>query len=292
MKYIIGGGMTGLVLAFYNQQYTVITDRIGGQFGFKFNLGARHIHDTPETRKLLSDLGVSFTPTIKKVGYCWFDHQIKMLSDVPPRWFRTHYYRKSRGLPNDAAVPKSVMSDNKTTIRVLDCNIKLVINKLALALGERLILDKIKRVNHETIFGRNADYNYERIVNTIPKPAFLRMRGFGSAAHYSKSVTFVKVEKEFMYTEDFDYVYCGSGYQFHRVSDHGEYLTVEFIGQIEPQRLKEIFKETVLDHVTLRTQVIDTARTLKIINTKFLGRYGEWKHGVRFHDVVKRAQEW
>ena len=67
-KYIIGAGISGLIFAYYNPDYTVISPDIGGQLSHGiYNL--TWVHDTPETRKLHKDLEFEFTPTKTLMGY-------------------------------------------------------------------------------------------------------------------------------------------------------------------------------------------------------------------------------
>ncbi|MEK6881099.1 MAG: FAD/NAD(P)-binding protein, partial [Nanoarchaeota archaeon] len=69
MKIVLGGGIAGLIFAFYNKNFTVISPDVGGQMGNGFSLGPRYLHDIPESRKFLNDLNIEIKEITVNVGY-------------------------------------------------------------------------------------------------------------------------------------------------------------------------------------------------------------------------------
>ena len=66
---VLGGGITGMAAAYLHWHYnsntkvTIVTNELGGEY---FSGGLKYIHDTPATRKFITDLG--FKPKVKKVN--------------------------------------------------------------------------------------------------------------------------------------------------------------------------------------------------------------------------------
>ena len=86
-KFILGGGVAGLVTAFYNSEYTIITDKVGGwQNANKFSLGPRFIEVTPASQAFMSRLGFTPSTRIVKIGYC--DNTNLRAFSTPPAGFR------------------------------------------------------------------------------------------------------------------------------------------------------------------------------------------------------------
>ena len=69
MKYILGGGIAGLISAFYLKDYTILTEKIGGQLAKDFPLGPRFVKITSETVELFTALGLSLACRGMTVGY-------------------------------------------------------------------------------------------------------------------------------------------------------------------------------------------------------------------------------
>ena len=43
-KIILGGGVAGLLQAYFNPDAVIVTDQIGGQFSSRFQLGPKYLH--------------------------------------------------------------------------------------------------------------------------------------------------------------------------------------------------------------------------------------------------------
>src|SRR3990167_7985279 len=77
-KYIIGGGISGLVFQFYHPEYTIITPDIGGLFK---SAHIAIIHDTSETRHFLKNLGYENIEKLAKKSYIGYYNK-GWISDV------------------------------------------------------------------------------------------------------------------------------------------------------------------------------------------------------------------
>jgi len=68
-KFIIGGGIAGLIYGFYNRDYQVISPDVGGKLKTNYLTSTILLHDTPETKRLLGDLKLNPEPTAQVIRY-------------------------------------------------------------------------------------------------------------------------------------------------------------------------------------------------------------------------------
>ena len=61
-KFVIGGGISGLIFAYYNRDYQIISPDIGGKLRNDYLTSTILLHDTPETKRLISDLKLIYNP--------------------------------------------------------------------------------------------------------------------------------------------------------------------------------------------------------------------------------------
>ena len=54
-KFILGAGISGLIYAFYNRDYRIISTDLGGKLNKEFLTCTVLLHKTTETQKLLED---------------------------------------------------------------------------------------------------------------------------------------------------------------------------------------------------------------------------------------------
>ena len=66
MKYIIGGGLSGLIFKYFHPEFTIITPETGGMAKNSYMVW---IHDTPETRELFGKLSLPIIATKSYIGY-------------------------------------------------------------------------------------------------------------------------------------------------------------------------------------------------------------------------------
>src|SRR3972149_2445932 len=95
-KYILGGGIAGLIYAFYNKDYEVISTEFGGQMASYFKLGSRYLHRTDQAINFLKDLNLPVEEIRITTGYqTRTDSYTDIMMDED---FKKRYYMKSRGI--------------------------------------------------------------------------------------------------------------------------------------------------------------------------------------------------
>lgn len=79
-KFIIGGGISGLIYGFYNKDYQIISPDVGGKLKNSYLTSTILLHDTPETKRLLNDLKIVADPRAQVMRY--FYHK-KLQENIP-----------------------------------------------------------------------------------------------------------------------------------------------------------------------------------------------------------------
>lgn len=289
MKYILGGGIAGLLYAFYDPEYTIITDRIGGQFSSDFQLGPKYLHVDEYTKKLFSDLKIE--PSIKKIKIGFFyDGDIHKENTEHNR---IKYFQKTRNVFSEPY--KSVMSASKTEFDSYDIDVEELVKTLAKNKNIKIILEKISNIDLKSkeIKTVKEMYIFEELVSTIPMTVFLFLTGAPEFAklYQSYPTTFILGNQKdcpFEDFKDFDYVYVSEKeYPYHRITKTKEGIVFEFKGeQVEKM---ETEKKRVIMPVGQLIQNDDIK--MKFDNVKFFGRYATWKHSIKTNELLKEIFE-
>jgi protoporphyrinogen oxidase len=284
-KYIIGGGIAGLIFAFYNKDYKIITKDLGGQFNNNFPLGPRFFEDTPESRRLLRDLEIEIIPKKIKVGYFYNN----LIHNCQNSDFLKKYYLKSRG--KEYSNEKIVMNNGKKEMNILQVDFVDIISKLVEKLSKKIIVDNIIKITDSEIITLNRKFVYEKIINTIPLPIMLNYLNKDSSEYSSASVTFVLFNESFFDFKDYSFVYFSDSSLFHRMTKIENGIVAEFFGEIEEKKLKNMFLNNFVDSKIVKNSQIITGNPCKIINKKIInfGRYGVWDREYKTEKVIKEA---
>lgn len=294
MNYVIGGGISGLIFAFYNRDYRVITSDVGGLM--KNNLmGPRLLQVNEWNKRLLDDLNMEANIKTARIGYFYGGK----LHDTCSEDMRVMYYMKSRKVSKQE-VPESVMSEGKNTIEYYDIDFNELITKLTK--HTTLILGTVKRItrSHILLFDTHQKLKYNHIVSTIPAPTFYLIYYNNSKEHRENSdkksqlkflnKLFIMVDIKYVKDQlgDFDYVYFPeSKYPYHRITRVSDTeAVVEFTGIDEKPKL---FPEIAKKYIEIGQIQSGSVETFE--NIMFLGRYAEWNHKIKIQDVVKKSIE-
>lgn len=291
-RYILGGGIAGLITAYYNPEYTLVSDQLGGQMA-DTGLGPRILEVNENSATLLGDLGYD---TIKvktaKIGYMVCNQYLDHLG----KSFRENYYMKSRYLKELKEVPKSVMSDGKNEIKYFDIDWNELIGKLLKGIKSHAILGRVSfidTVNKEIIVeqeGEQMGYSYDKLLSTLPAPLFYKL----SRLKATETLNFVPktfiIVPEFFDMKDFDYVYFpGNEVEYHRVTKLGNgNVAVEYTTEVKSDTLVKDWTN-VIDVKTLFGGQIQSGAVDYFDDIIFVGRYACWDHDLKTDDVVFQA---
>lgn len=286
---IIGGGISGLIYAYYNPSYLLISDKLGGQLKSKFQTGPKYIHCDEYSEKFFNDLGLYLPKRKIKVGY-WYDNA---LHDVNTDENKKTYFEKTRG---ETSTPySSVMSSNKNEFECYDIDMNIVINHIIGLLQNTIYLEKINKID---IVNKHLEINnniikFDNIVSTIPKNIFLMLSDNKDKAEKYKSfpTTFVlkKDTKDcpFDVFKEYDYVYVSEKkYPFHRITKTKEGVVYEYKGDNIEKSYNEVDRE-----ILKVGQLIQNEEKIEFNNVTFFGRYGKWKHNILINDLIKEIKK-
>lgn len=285
LKIILGGGIAGLLWAYYHPEYYIFTDQIGGQFASKFQLGPKYIHVDDNTKRLFDDLDVKILVKKIKVG---FYYNGKLHSENTEE-NRKRYFEKTRG--SSSEVYRSVMSGNKSEFDSFDISTNDLLEIIKPKLKNRIIFNKIAKISCQRKTVKNQDskkYQYLKLVSTIPLNIFLNLAGYKWLSNQFKShpTTFILSDRQPVLIpdfQDFDYVYFSEPHiLYHRITKTSDGFVFEFKGD---NISKMAFEK---DRVILPVgQLIQNEYDLDIQNVKFFGRYAKWQHGLLVNDLLK-----
>jgi hypothetical protein len=289
-RYILGGGIAGLITAFYNQDCIIISDNIGGQMA-DTGLGPRILEANEFSTTLLNDLGYENIPTkTAKVGYMVWGQYLDSLTEE----LKLEYYKKSRYLSELKEAPKSVMSDGKKEIVYYDIDWNDLINRLIGRIEQEPILGKIEDIdviNQVITIAGMGEFKYSKLINTLPAPLF-----FNRLAKIPPEEKLTYVPKTFIITDpffnmkDFDYVYFpGDEVNYHRVTKlNSGKVAVEYT---IPEHKHDVLEDWPdAEAKTIPAGQIQSGKPGYIENVYYIGRFGCWDHDLKTDDIVAQAK--
>jgi hypothetical protein len=293
LRYILGGGIAGLIAAYYNKDYVIISDKIGGQMAAG-GMGPRILEVNDNSTRLLEDLGFDIVPIkTARIGYkCHGVYKEKLTPED-----REEYYLKSRNLTTAAEVPSSVMSDGKKEIKYFDINWNELIERLVNSITTDTIFSNAKKIDVENkviMLDNGMEVNYEHIISTIPAPIFLKLSGLEPEEKlvFCKKV-FILINENYIDLKDYDYIYfpCKDTL-YHRISRVGVNMAaIEFTTTVNTKTLFDKWKNIAKKAVELPVGQIQSGKVQEIKGVTFVGRYACWNHDIKTDDVVEQAND-
>jgi len=287
MKYILGGGIAGLIWGFYNQDYKIISPETGGQNSAPFQLGPRYLKKNEYTKKFLEDLNLKAKQKKIKVGYYKNNKFVE-----PDEDFIKKYFEKSRGEKYDE--DKTVMNSNKKELLIFDIDFKEIIEKLETKLFLNVIKNCVEFINpksKELVLRGDKKLKYSELITTMPLNIFHKNLK-GNKKDYSficKPVTYVLLNSNFFNMESFDFIYI-LGKRFHRITKTEKGLVADCLGEMSKEELKEEFGEHLIDSFCLKNaQIISLKEKPRMKNIVFSGRYGAWNREYKTEQVIEEA---
>lgn len=292
-KYIIGGGIAGLIAAFYKEDFKVIGDDIGGQM-VKKGMGPRILEVNENSANLLADLDYPVV-NIKtaKIGYRYDNRIHNEISEE----LRIKYYLKSRNIKDsdNVIVPESSMSDGKNEIKYFDIDWVDLVDRLVKSIGDRIIISKVKSIDlKEKVLeiDKSTTLKYDEIISTLPAPLFFKLANISPEEKLTfEKKTFVIVPASMVDIRDYDYIYFPDELsEYHRITNLGENrAAIEYTGNhFTGQGCFRKWKTVALYSKELPGGQITGGKVPVIDGVEFAGRFAEWNHHIKTDDLVGR----
>lgn len=294
-KYIVGGGISGLIYAYYNDDYTLISPDVGGKLKNDYLSSTVLLHDTAETKRLLEDLNLTLEPKahfmLYQYGGALHDHIPLSLKDGMVRKKLTPWDKLGElNIPQEIA--DSTLSTNDNYIPIF----KISTNKIVSILSKNLtvIKDRVLRVTDNEIITQNDRLEYSELVSTIPAPIFWEIYGrpkqFGALPE-----TFLLTDHPPVIQTDpyWDLIYfLDKQVPFTRVNKNaqGDYL-YEFTGKVTEKDIKKFLPNATIKYLYTDPYALVTTDLNNIPppRVRFVGRYATWNHSYKIQDTIRDA---
>ena len=280
MNYIIGGGITGLILLELNKDYKLITDQIGGQLKMEVPTGPKILHHSTKVAQFLKSVGLNSFSYLKtfKVGYLVNDKIIDNLSKNDALF----YYQKTRGR---SSIPNSTfLSEGKTMIAGYDMNELGLVNLLYERNKDRIIHKKVNFIDtdYKTL---NGILQYDKLISTIDLQLLLKLLII--PVNLEKNlVHYYLVEKTkkdiFDVNPILSYVYDIYNLDINRITKVDENKRI-----IESNNYTKFDGYKVIKHIPLYTQLRYELKLKEIRGIKLVGRFAEYNHAVKANNIIE-----
>ncbi len=301
-NYITGGGVAGLVSAFYNKDYKMITDKIGGWQNLnKFQLGPRLLEVNNATISFMNKLGFSNINTKEiHIGYMYEDDVIR---SWPTDIFKIKYAYKTREL-EEGQIHNSILSSGKKSFIVFDIDYDLILKRLEELVLDRIFMGKIIKIDTDKCLINYKDGNfdvtseYDNLINTLPATLFQKLSNLIDLEEHDFTAfhtTFFKCDyndylRKIKNELNLDYIYSISSTHWHRCNFFDHYVVFEVKGKTDI--LMDNY--SVLDKVTLPFAQIkfsyNDCNTTKH-NIKHIGRFAQWNHSIKMEQLIERFEK-
>ena len=291
MNIILGGGIAGLIWAYYNKDYCIVTDQVGGQMMSYFDLGPRYLHVKSKIiPAFLSNLGVPLKKNTIKVGY--FDDSGWV--ENPDLDFRQKYYMKSRGVNTLEGFDPTVLNTNIQKFEVWDVDFKDLIFKIFDKISNRIYMGKLSNIDlKERLISTDTSMvlRYDKLVSTIPLNLFSYLSKINLNL-LSYDMSYCLLASDFFDIKEFDYVYdARTSTIFHRLTKCKQGIVCDVLGSKINDFVNsvKVFKEI---KTVKNNQIISLENDFELKDhpeIKFLGRYGAWNRRWKTELIIEEA---
>lgn len=191
MRYVLGGGLAGLIWGFYHSDYKIITDKLA--WAVKGVVPKIVLYDNPETVRWVTDvLGDPPQSYPLKIGYVLDDGRIHPEADLSDMNLRTimekkmRPWREIRKTGFVPATPAATMGYQVADVKRVGARNQPVIDTDAASLvaemlrvvqdrGQISIGERVTNIDYEQVWAGSCGFKYEHVVSTIPAPIFQRV---------------------------------------------------------------------------------------------------------------------
>jgi hypothetical protein len=323
-KFIVGGGISGLVWKFYNPEFTIITPQLT-----KPNTtikppdpfvrsGMIWLHDTPQTRQLLIDLGWKNPEEhIRKSKIGYYDNGVirdklsPTLKDVLVKKKMTKWDEEIKPLEYDtqdsARLSLTGNTEGANFMNVLTVDHGEIIYRLSQRCETQhgyvgvVRPDTIGITNQ--LPGDSSSFVYSKfdtLVSTMPAHMFYRAMAEGQECEIptleSLAITFAVFRKKpKQFDGDYEMIYYDHTVPYTRMSHLYNRYCVEFTGDITREQVEEIFSDIhryLWDYWQIPHGRIFSQRLTPPKNVIYSGRFATWNHSVTTEHVIQEAMEY
>lgn len=293
-KFILGGGISGLLYAYYNRDFTVISPDIGGKLNHKFFENVLYLHATEDTQKFLEQIGFEIKKKTQLIKYSKNDKIVKNISKED----KIDFIRKK--LNDFSYDPVDLnLSTSDYYISVFEVNYGELLKKLRDNLS--YIEDTVIKITDDEIITESTRYRYDKLISTINAKIFWDLYHKKSDVELkSESITFVLSDKlpDHLLSTSFDLCYfIDKDTKITRISkrrrDQIDSYLYEFSGDLSREECLDYLPKdsNILEYYIDRDGLIfSNKNNIPPRDVLFVGRFASWIHSDKQQDVIKCAK--
>jgi len=295
-KYILGGGISGLIFAYYNKDFAIITPDIGGILKTKFISATVLLHKDENTIAMLKELDLPFDFVRHEIRYLTEAGFTKEISGKDRILMVKKKMTEANKLPKleDVEVKDINLSTETNFIELVSVKSTDLIDVLYNKVKDRVIFDEVIYLDDSEIkLKSNNIISFDYLISTIPANFFFKLRK-ESIDLKSKSITMVlsKELPEELKGKDFDLVYNNRiDKLWSRMNKNGDEYLYEFTGIVTEENAKQLFNDNISKYYIKHDGVIESCELPVFDNITYLGRFALWQHKFKIHDAIKIAKE-
>ena len=299
--WILGGGVSGLVLQFYNPEFTIITPEIGGMYSNSYIVW---LHSTVETQQLLRDLGYENVDKLHKKSYMGYYHDGWIHEKLSPELNLLLIQKKMSNWdqPVDTTfIPKShemsTRSANQVNyMDVLNVEPAEIVKKLEERKGT-VIRGLVTKITDSELTYKNGDIEttiqYDKIISTIAAPFFWKAYGQERTFRQEPITNVITNVKPDVFDDRFEMVYY-TDQLFTRISHLQGKYGIEFTGIITKEQFEVLYPKCPIEKIIVipHGRIFQEENNPPNPNITFAGRFGCWKFGITLEMVIQQAIEY
>lgn len=294
-KFVLGGGISGLIFSYYNPEFTIISPDIGGQLmNGVYNM--TWLHRTSQTEELIKELGLDYEIHKTQIGY----YSNGEIFDACSSEMNSRIIKRKMSMWNDTddnfKVLDTTLSVPENFIDTISIDFLKVIDKLKTKV--KFIEDKIIEIDLvNRLRSSTNDYRYDELVSTIPANLFwLIYKGITiKPTLNSIPVTFVVTKiPPVWYNNQFEMIYISDSQFYTRVSKRDNDYVFEFTGVMPKEVFEKLYPDCKIEKYFINRsgRIITSENKPPQDNIHFLGRFAEHSHPSKIQDVIRFSKDY
>jgi len=310
-KVVLGGGLSGLIYAYYHKDHIIISPDIGGKMdesGKDFFSNIIFAHYNNATIRLLNDIGIPYSRATRPIVYI-----VKEKADNMAGWKRVVLDKSMVSIDVKLKIIRKKMRD--PSFEPLDLNLSTddyYIDTLDFSISDlvRRLSDKIMneerwhdqtaiRITKEKVVTSDTSFPYSRLISTIPADIFWKIHELELDCELKSGwTTFALSDRPTSELRNiqFNIAYDATDSACTRISHNNkkdnDVFLYEFAGKLDEHQVESnlpLDAKLIQWYSEPRGVIFTNSWNVPPPNTIFVGRFAQWKHSIKLGDVIESA---
>lgn len=294
-KYILGGGVAGLIAGFYNRDYKIIDKNPLGQLNLPFIPGPRILKVDKYSEALLEDLQISHQKKTIQIGYSPDGIEIV---DSADQSFKEKYSLITRGT---TTIEDSFLSSGENQIEICyhpDHDLYMQLFKeLQFGLDAQIIKANIAKIDtkqQQIILDDQTILPYTDVISTLNINIFFKLAGLKPLDLKANPKHFVQCEYnnpiDIEAAKKYHYVYSTDG-AYTRKTYFKDYLVYEMVNPLDDFFLSVNDNKIIKKINNIPIQIDNSINFNRIQNIEMVGRFAQWNHSIKANEIIKKYEQ-